>query len=130
MSGVRPWGRQVKAQNNYDVKNFFHSLLQLILMDGFIILGFYGASRPYSISIVNRGVNKDSLVGVHFFTPLEFFPPPLEKYHDVYQSIGFNWVSFAFSTHFWHLQTPTNKGFISILSAFTLFYILRYSHSF
>ena len=37
------------------------------------------------------------------------------KYHDVFQIIGFSWVSFAFSTHFWHLQTPSNKGFISYL---------------
>ena len=66
-----------------------------------------------------------------FYHPLEFFnPPPLEKYHDVYQIIGYSWVWYAFSTHFWHLQTPPNKGFISYLSAFTMFYILHYSHSF
>ena len=41
----------------------------------------------------------------------EIFLPPLEKYHDVYQNIGFNWVWFAFSTHFWDLQTQSNKGF-------------------
>ena len=29
----------------------------------------------------------------YFPPPLEFFlPPPLEKYHDVYQIIGFSWV--------------------------------------
>ena len=59
-----------------------------------------------------------------------FFYPPLEKYHDVYQIIGFNWVWFAFSTHFWDLQTESNKGFITYLSAFPLFYTLHYSHSF
>ena len=54
----------------------------------------------------------------------------LEKYHYVYQIIGFNWVWFAFSTHFWDLQTQSKKGFIQYLSVFTLFYILHYSHSF
>ena len=90
-----------------------------------------------------RGLDKDSVVGVklfnlaheachHFLYPsLEFFlPPPLEKYHDVYQIIGFNWVWFVFSTHFWDLQTQSNKGLITYLSAFTLFYIFHYSHSF
>ena len=35
----------------------------------------------------NRGGHKDSvgrMVNI-------FLPPPLEKYHDVYQIIGFNW---------------------------------------
>ena len=76
-----------------------------------------------------RGVNKDSVEGVNiknFFYPPRIFLPPLEKYHDVYQIIGFSWVWFEFSTHFWHSQTPSNKGFIFYLSAFTF----HYSHSF
>ena len=37
-----------------------------------------------------RGVNKDSVGGGNIFEypPVEF----LEKYHDVYQIVGFNWV--------------------------------------
>jgi len=51
-----------------------------------------------------RGGHNDSVGGVNifnlarearrifFYPPLEIFlPPPLEKYHDVYQIIGFNW---------------------------------------
>ena len=30
----------------------------------------------------------------------------LGNFQDVYQIIGFSWVWFAFSTHFWHFQTP------------------------
>jgi len=37
-------------------------------------------------------VNKDSVGGGKFFPPQKFPPPPLEKYHDVYQIIGFSWV--------------------------------------
>ena len=92
------------------------------------IIEFPSAKEVRSKNKRNRGGHKDSVGGVnicHFFPP-----PPLEKYHDVYQIIGFNWVWFAFSTHFWDLQTQSNKGFITYLSAFTLFYILHYSHSF
>ena len=43
-----------------------------------------------------RGVNKDSVGGGKYFelgarSAPNFFLPPLEKYHDVYQIIGFNW---------------------------------------
>jgi len=38
-------------------------------------------------------VNKDSVGGgVNFYPPRIFFTPPLKKYHDVYQIIGFSWV--------------------------------------
>ena len=76
-----------------------------------------------------RGVNIFNLAQIFFYPPGNFITP-LEKYHDVYQTIGFNRVWFVFSTHFWDLQTHSNKGFITYLSAFTLFYILHYSHSF
>ena len=103
----------------------------------------YLLKKLYTVIVqLIRGVNKDSVEGGKYFEcgaspkifvpPLRIFftPPPLEKYHDVYQIIGFSWVWFEFSTHFWHLQTPSNKGFISYLSAFILFHILHYSHSF
>ena len=35
-----------------------------------------------------KGVNQDYVKGVKFILT----PPPLEKYHDVYKIIGFNWV--------------------------------------
>ena len=51
----------------------------------------------------DRGVNKDSVEGGKYFEcgarsapkfflppPRIFFTPPLEKYHDVYQIIGFS----------------------------------------
>ena len=45
-------------------------------------------------AVKTRGVNKDSVGGVNFFTPPRIFftPPPREKYHDLYQITGFNWV--------------------------------------
>ena len=89
-------------------------------------------------SFLFRGVHNDSVEGgggilnlayvarqKKIYPSLEFFTP-VEKYHDVYQIIGFNWVWFSFSTHFWHLQTPSNKVFFSYLSTFTLFYILHF----
>ena len=90
-------------------------------------------NRRWSKQHMFRGVNKDSVEGGLIFwrwraKPKIFLPPPprLVKYHDVYQIIGFSWVWFEFSTYSWHLQTPSNKGFISYFSAFTC----HYSHSF
>ena len=44
-----------------------------------------------------RGVNKDSVGGGKYLefgarSAPKFFYPPLEKYHYVYQIIGFSWV--------------------------------------
>ena len=40
-----------------------------------------------------REARKSSLAQIFLPPPLEIFlSPPLEKYHDVYQIIGFNWV--------------------------------------
>ena len=51
-----------------------------------------------------RGVNKHAVGGCIYLMwrakHAEFSHLPLE-YHDVYQIIGFSWVWFAFSTHFW-----------------------------
>ena len=41
------------------------------------------------MDVTSRGGYKDS---VGCGKKPEFFLPPLEKYHDVYQIIGFNWV--------------------------------------
>ena len=45
------------------------------------------------IRILQGGVNIFNLAEFFFTPPRNFFkPPPLEKYHDVYQIIGLNWV--------------------------------------
>ena len=59
-------------------------------MDRFLIISinFEGANMV-------RGINKHSVGGGKFGEPhKKNLPPPpfLEKYHDVYQIIGFSWV--------------------------------------
>ena len=54
-------------------------------------------SAYYLFCLPARGGYKDSVGGVKIFSLARearrnFFYPPLEKYHDVYQIIGFNWV--------------------------------------
>ena len=60
------------------------------------IIEFPSAKEVRSKNKRNRGGHKDSVGGVNIChlasEGRKIFFTPLEKYHDVYQIIGFNWV--------------------------------------